>query len=65
MNAKEYDPQANMWVDCNETELGILENSIVIKGNSIVNPDALKKGDSIRVIKNDSGAGDAYIIFVE
>lgn len=66
LNVKEYDSQANMWVNRNETMLGILENSIVIKGNSIVNPAVLKKGDSIRVIKNDSsGTGDAYIIFVE
>jgi len=66
LEAKEYDSSANMWVNRKETELGILGNSIVIKGNSIIRPADLKKGDRIRAIKNDSNeAGDAYIIFVE
>lgn len=66
LNAKIYDPAVHMWVDSEEMSLNILENSIILKNNSIVKPSGLKKGDRVRVVKKESNeTGDAYIIFVE
>ena len=66
VNARIYDIAAHMWVDSDDIILNILRNSIVLKNNKVAEPSELEKGDSIRVIKRDNtAAGDAYIIFAE
>lgn len=65
-NAKIYDSYNLVWKDSNEITLTVLQNSVIIKNNNIVNASELKKGDRIRAVKRDNTtAGDAYIIFVE
>jgi len=66
INAKKYNSSTYKWEDSKDIKLGILENSIILKGNSIVEAKDLQKGDKVRIIKkDDSRTGDAYIIFVE
>ncbi|MDP4094130.1 MAG: S-layer homology domain-containing protein [Bacillota bacterium] len=65
-NSKVYDLNTNMWTASPDITVNVLQNSIVLKDNQIVDPSALVKGDSVRVIKKDNTAtGDGYIIIVE
>ncbi len=65
-NAKAFNPNTNLWTDSNTITIGTLNDTIVIKNNSIATVDDLKNGDSIRVIKADNTpTGNGYIIFVE
>jgi len=65
-NAMIYDPYQHLWKNSNEMEFDILKNSIILKGNTILEPSDLKKGDTVRVLKGDnSNSGEAYIIIVE
>lgn len=66
LDIKRYDPETFIWVDSEESEFSILQNSIIIKRDNIIKPTDLKKGDKVRIITNDSSeTGYAYIIFVE
>ncbi|HHW48315.1 MAG TPA: S-layer homology domain-containing protein, partial [Clostridiaceae bacterium] len=61
-----YDPYQHLWTNKNEMELNILKNSIILRGNTILEPSDIKKGDTVRVIKVDNSiSGDAFIIIVE
>lgn len=65
-NAKIYDPNNLLWNDSKDITLTVLKNSVIIKGGTVINASALKKGDRIQAVKKDkTTAGDAYIIFVE
>lgn len=65
-NAKIYNPSTLMWEDSKDMNLRVLQNSIILKDNSIAEAKDLEKGDKVRIIKkDDSRTGDAYIIFVE
>jgi hypothetical protein len=64
--AKIYASDSYLWESSELIDLNLLKNTIVIKGNKVVNPSQLKKGDIIRAIKRDiTREGDAYIIIVE
>jgi len=68
VNVKMYDEQKKIWIEqeFKEVNVGILNNSIIIKDGEIIKPSQLEKGDKIRFIKRDkTKEGDAYIIIVE
>jgi hypothetical protein len=55
-----------MWEKSKDMRLNILQNSIILKDNMIVQARDIAKGDKVRLIKKDeSETGDAYIIFIE
>jgi len=61
-----YDPYQHLWTGKNEMEINILKNTIILRGNTILEPSDLRKGDTVRVIKVDNSvSGDAFIIIVE
>jgi hypothetical protein len=65
-NVRVLNPNSYLWTDGQDMSLGILKNSIVLKDNRIASPSELKKGDNVRIIKNENNdSGDAYIIIVE
>ncbi|AEV67337.1 S-layer homology domain-containing protein [Acetivibrio clariflavus] len=66
VNAKIYNSSTYMWENSKDMRLRILNNSIILKNNSIAEAKDIEKGDKVRIIKkDDSRTGDAYIIFVE
>jgi len=65
-NSKIYDSATHMWENSDDLILNVLNNSIILKDNSIAQAKDLEKGDKVRVIKkDDSDISDVYIIFVE
>jgi hypothetical protein len=65
-NTKVYNPSTHMWEKSKDMRLNILQNSIILKDNMIVQARDIAKGDKVRLIKKDeSETGDAYIIFIE
>ncbi|NLC67721.1 MAG: hypothetical protein GX754_02810 [Clostridiaceae bacterium] len=64
--AKIYDTYQKKWIDGGEMKVRILKNTVILKNGMEIKPSMLRKGDTVRLIKNDvDGAGDAYIILVE
>jgi hypothetical protein len=65
-NTRVLNPDSHLWTYGQDMSLGILKNSVVLKDNRIANPSDLKKGDKVRIIKNENNSlTDAYIIIVE
>jgi hypothetical protein len=65
-NSKIYSPSDYLWVNKGDMQINILKNTVIIKGDKIINASDLKKGDRVRVIKKDeSVTGDGYVIIVE
>ncbi len=63
---KYFDPEDFTWKDNPEMELNLLENTIFLKGDKIIEARDIKKGDEIRVYMGRNGnRGDAYIVMVE
>ena len=64
IDVKEYNPSSFMWEDGTNTNINILNTSIILKNNGILKASDLKKGDRVRVLKTEDNE-DGYIIFVE
>ena len=65
-SSKVFDTATRLWVNKGDMQISVLANTVVIKGDKIITPAELEKGDRIRVIKRDtSSAGDGYVIIVE
>jgi predicted ribosome-associated RNA-binding protein Tma20 len=65
-NCRYYDASAHLWVNMNDSSFDLLVNSLILKNNKRINPSELVKGDKVRVLKKDNtAAGDAYIVIVE
>lgn len=61
-----YNEKSFVWNTAKEMEIGLLENTIIIKDGKIIRPSEIENGDAVRIIKKDTGVtGDAYLIFVE
>lgn len=61
-----YNLSTYMWEYVANDTVNILNNSIIIENGKIADASAIKKGDSIRVLKKDKGLdADGYIIFIE
>ncbi len=65
-NVQSYNPGTYMWVNGANTTINILENSIIIRNNKVINAADIEKGAAVRVLKKDATSGnDGYILFVE
>lgn len=65
-DAKIYNLSDYMWKESKDMDLNLLKSSIIVRGSEVIKPSDLKPGDRVRVIrKDDSEAGDAYIVIVE
>ena len=54
------------WSQSALTDTTLLSNTIIIKGQKIVKPEELSKGDNIKLFKSGNTAtGNAYIVVVE
>lgn len=54
------------WSQSSLTSVALLSNTIIIKGDKIVKPEELSKGDKIKLFKQGNTAtGSAYIVIVE
>jgi uncharacterized Zn ribbon protein len=62
----EYNMSTYLWeIKANDT-INVLKNSIIIKNGKITDVSAIKKGDSVRILKKDNDTdADGYIIFIE
>lgn len=62
----EYNLSTYLWEITADDTINILNNSIIIKNGKITDASAIKKGDSVRVLKKDNDTdADGYIIFIE
>lgn len=66
IDAKEYNPSKFMWEDTEEKiiNINILNNSVILKNETVAKASDLKAGDMVRVLKREDSE-DGYIIFVE
>lgn len=61
-----YNPVTYMWDSAKEMEIGILKNTIILNKGAAIKPSDIRTGDTLRIIKKDNSlAGDAYLVFVE
>jgi hypothetical protein len=66
INASVYNKATGVWENKGNIELGVLQNTIVIKNGEIVSFADIEKGDIVRILKKDGTTiGDAYLILVE
>jgi len=64
-NASEFDMNTEKWTESTEdVTLNILESTIIIKNNSVVEADDIGRNQKIRVIKGKDSL-DAYMILVD
>jgi len=66
IDAKEYNPSTFMWEDTKDRiiNINILNNSIILKNNTVAKASDLKTGDRVRVLKREDSE-EGYIIFAE
>jgi len=66
VEASAYSRTSNAWVNSRDLYIDFELNTIFIKNGEVVEPDVLRRGDTLRVIKRDDTlSGIAYIVFVE
>ncbi len=66
IDASIYNKDNGQWDYKGTLELGVLTNTIVIKNGELVTADKIERGDLVRILKkDDTTAGDAYLILVE
>ncbi len=64
--ARVYDSATYMWNNSGNVDISLLKSTVVIKNGKVISTSEIAKGDNVRVLKKDNtAAGDGYIIFVE
>jgi hypothetical protein len=65
-NCKYYNASSHLWVTMGDSTYNLLNNSLIIKNNQIIKPSEIKKGDKLKIFRNNiDTSGDAYIVIVE
>lgn len=63
---KVYNKTTGLWTDCDDITVFIPRNAIIIKDGNITSVNEIRKGRTVRVLKNESAPmGEGYIIFIE
>lgn len=61
-----YNPSTYTWTNIADASIDILKSSVIVKNSKIISAADIKNGDSVRILKKDTGTtGDGYILFVE
>ena len=61
-----YNSEDFVWDAAKEMTIDIPNNTIIIKDGKIIRPSEIENGDTVRIMKKDTGlTGDAYIVFIE
>ena len=65
-NCKYYNASAHLWITMGDSTYNLLNNSLIIKNNQIIKPSDIKKGDKLKILRNNlDTSGDAYVVIVE
>lgn len=64
--AKLYDTQQRKWLNCEDVQIIVPINGIVIKNDNVCSASSIRKGYAVKVVKTDKTlSGNGYIIFIE
>jgi hypothetical protein len=65
-DAADFNIETYLWSNSADIQASILNNSIILKNDEIINPSDLKIGDKVGILRKETGtAGDVYLVIVQ